>query len=436
LFFAMLALFAGEQTFARDQPDYLLRAFQLPAYIQLYSTSSRSVEVPIPPPVPHSQRAQWLKQIEPARNPKHVLYVLLESFRSDAVTPEVSPAMTELAREGTQFDRALAEATYTPLSWSVLLFDEAAHDNLFGRHPGRPEPLGSWLLAVMRKAGYEPHVYVSTNLTYAKTRDRLLGPEPRRLDFFQAASDNGDDPADKNTNDRVAVDHTVQFIEQHNWDARPQFLLLQLDSTHYTYPFPEDQAVFTPFSENLELPRPIETDEQAQLLQNRYRNAAHYVDAQLERVFEALKREGVYDDMAIVLTADHGEGLQPGFQGHAAVFEATRHVPLVLKFPGRAPSKSSQLVSHRDILPTLAEYLQIDMPAGSTRGRQIGRDPEQAVLTLAPSGRFGQVITPERVIDVRLLYEPLAVTVTPANKTSGENQAQWLPLLKQFVQGR
>jgi Sulfatase len=432
-FLVFVGLFAGEQALARDQADYLYRGFHMPEYVQLYSTSSRSVELAVPPPVSHEQRKAWLNDVGPARNPRHVLYVLLESFRADAVTPEVCPTMSELARESVQYDNALAEATYTPLSWSVLLFDEAAHDNLFGRYPGRREPLGSWLLAVMSKAGYTPHVSVSTNLTYAKTRDRLLGPEPHKLDYFQGASDQGDDPADKNHNDRVAVDHVLQLIESQDWSQGPQFLLLQLDSTHYTYPFPEDQAVFTPYSENLTLPRPIETAEEARLLQNRYRNAAHYVDSQLKRVIDGLKRAGVYDDMAIVLTADHGEGLQPGFQGHAAVFDATRHVPMMLKLPGRVPGHASQLISHRDILPTLADYLQIDLPEGATRGRSANRGSTPVVLTLAPSGRFGQLVTHDHVVDLRLLFEPSSVTVTPANSTT-QAEAEWLPLLKNFLQ--
>jgi len=432
---ALIGVFCVEQALARDQPDYLYRGFHMPEYVQLYSTSSRSLELPIPPPVTHEQRSAWLKDVSTARNPHHVLYVLLESFRADAVDPEVCPTMSQLGREGTQFDHALAEATYTPLSWSVLLFDEAAHDNLFGRYPGRREPLGSWLLAVMKQAGYTPHVYVSTNLTYAKTRDRLLGPEPRSLDYFQAASDQGEDPADKNKNDRLAVDHTLEFIQQHDWkqNGDPQFMLLQLDSTHYTYPFPEEHALFKPYSENLALPRPIHTEAEAKLLTNRYKNAANYVDSQLKRVIEGLKRAGIYEDTAIVLTADHGEGLKPGFQGHASVFDATRHVPLIFKLPGREPAHLSQLVSHRDILPTLADYLQIDMPEGATRGRPASRASSPAVLTLAPSGRYGQLITGDRVVDLRLLFEPTTVTVTPANADS-QTEAEWLPLLKTFLQ--
>ena len=431
LWLALPLSFVVEQSLAREQSDYLYRGFRMPAYVQLYSTTSHSVELPVPPPIDHGTRAAWLSQITPAKNPKHVLYLLLESFRADAVNPQVSPAIAQLAREGATFDNALAEATYTPLSWSVLLFDEPAHDNIFGRHPGRPEPLGSWLVSVMRKAGYDPHVYVSTNLTYAKTRDRLLGADPQQLDYFQAASDVGDDPADKNTNDRVAVDHLVRFIEQHGWNDRPQFLLLQLDSTHYTYPFPEDHAVFKPYSEALALPVPVETAHEAMLLQNRYKNAAHYVDSQVGRVITALQRAGVYDDTAIVVTSDHGEGLKPGFQGHAAVFDATRHVPMIFKFPGRAPTQSADLISHRDILPTLAEYLGISLPAGSVRGRAAGHGPSPAVLTIAPSGRFGHLVTVDHVTELRLLFKPDSVTVTPSSKSAPEHV--WLPPLRKFL---
>jgi glucan phosphoethanolaminetransferase (alkaline phosphatase superfamily) len=431
----LLGSFVIEQAHARDDDDYLYRGLHMPAYLQLYSTSADSVVIPLKQPVDQAQRARWLAQVSRARNPHHVLYVLLESFRADAVDPKVSPTLWALSQQALTYDAALAEATYTPLSWSVLLFDETAHDNIFGRHTARIEPEGSWLLAVMRKAGYEPHVSISTNLTYAKTRQRLFGNGRTGLDFFQAAADEGEDPSFKNDNDRNAVDHLLKFIAQHSWDEHPQFMLLQLDSTHYTYPFPETEALFKPYSENLALPRAIETAQQAELLHNRYSNAAHFVDAQLRRVIEGLKRAGVYDDMAIVLTADHGEGLLPGQQGHGAVSAATRHVPLMFKFPGVAAHHSSALVSHRDILPTLTEYLGIPLPEGALRGHPADAQASPAVVTIAPSGRFGQLATANYVIDLRLRFTPDSVTVTPS-AADGRDHARtrdWLPLLASFL---
>jgi arylsulfatase A-like enzyme len=434
----LVGAFVLEQVAARDDSEYLSRGLRVPGYLQLYATSSRSVVLPVPPPVTHATRARWLQQIAPATRPHHVLYVLLESFRADALDPIVCPTLWRLAQESVVFDRALAEATYTPLSWAVLLFDEASHDNLFGRHAGRPEPLGSWLFAIMRKAGFDSHLFVSTNLTYGKTRERLQTAAQPAIDLFQAAADSGEDPADKNRNDRTIADHSVEFIRKHAWRGRPQFILLQLDSTHYTYPFPEQEALFKPFSENLILPRPIETKQEAELLHNRYRNAAHYVDAQLARVIKALKQAGVYDDLAIVVTADHGEGLVPGMQGHGAVGPATKRVPLFFKLPGRAAQHSARLISHRDILPSLAEYLGIALPPGSTRGRAYGEAAPRAVLTIAPSGRLGQLTTAEREFDLRLIYKPTSVIVTPSAAVSGGSGLDahdWQPQLEAFLSG-
>lgn len=423
------AVFVLEQAASREGDGYLYRGLRMPGYIQLFTTSARSVVFPLPPPATHEQRARWLQRVQPARSPRHVLYVLLESFRADVVTPEVCPEIYRLAQRGIVFERALAEATYTPLSWSVLLFDEAAYDNLFGRHPGRPEPLGGYLFALMQRAGYEPHLFVSTNLTYAKTRERLLGHGAVPLDYFQAAADAGEDPADKNRNDRVAVDHAIERIAQLDW-KKPQLLLLQLDSTHYTYPFPERDALWKPYSENLALPRPIETEREAELLHNRYRNAAHYVDAQLQRLMAALSRAGVYDQLTIVVTSDHGEGLAPGMQGHGAVSETTRRVPLLLVLPGRAPGRSQRLISHRDILPSLCEYLGIDVPPRSLRGRPyVDRGPA-GVLTIAPSGRHGQLTTEAGVVDLSLVFRPDSVVVTPSGAAPAE---AWRPALRAFL---
>ncbi|MET0385623.1 MAG: sulfatase-like hydrolase/transferase, partial [Polyangiales bacterium] len=189
--------------------------------------------------------------------------------------------------------------------------------------------------------------------------------------------------------------------------------------------------------ENLILPRPIQTADEAALLQNRYRNAARYVDSQLHRLITALQHAGVYDDMAIVLTSDHGEGLAPGMQGHGAVSEVTRRVPLVFVLPGRAPGHSDRLISHRDILPTLAEYLQIPAPGEAMRGHASGVGAPRAVLTVAPSGRLGQLTTPEHVFDVGLVFRPDSVTVTPAADSGGRapNLADWKPQLEDFLSG-
>lgn len=43
---------------------------------------------------------------------------------------------------------------------------------------------------------------------------------------------------------------------------------------------------------------------------NRYRNAVHFVDEQLKKVFDDLQEKGLMDDTVVIITADHGEELQ------------------------------------------------------------------------------------------------------------------------------
>ena len=395
---------------------------------------------PLDAPVEHTTRERWLREVPAAKTPHHVLYVMLESFRQDVVRPEIAPNLARLAEHSVYYENALAEATYTPLSWSVLLFDEAAYDNFFGRHSGRPEPLGAWLFAALRKSGFATRLFVSTNLNYAGTRKRVIGEQHELLDFFQAADAHRDDPIDKNGNDRAVVDHTIEFIRTHDWRSpTPQFVLLQLDSTHYTYPFPEHEAVYRPYSKPTLVPQPVETSEEARLLRHRYWNAAHYVDRQLGRVIAELERSGLYDDTLIVVTSDHGEGLTLGQLGHAPVNDSTKRVPLMFKLPGNVPARRTELVSHRDILPELGRQLGIDFPAGILRGHIPDGRGADAVLSVSPTGRFGQLTTPRYTLDLRLVFSANTLTATPSaahhdGKTIAiPKTSEWAPLLTGFV---
>ena len=93
-----------------------------------------------------------------------------------------------------------------------------------------------------------------------------------------------------------------------------------------------------------------------------------FTDEQIGRVFTRLREQGLWDQTAIVFTADHGEGLgQHGEATHAILaHDATLHVPLVIKPPATATGISAsvvdQTVSHVDLLPTLAELLAFELP--------------------------------------------------------------------------
>jgi arylsulfatase A-like enzyme len=79
-------------------------------------------------------------------------------------------------------------------------------------------------------------------------------------------------------------------------------------------------------------------------------------DRQVGRVVDYLKSEGVYEDTAIIITADHGESFaEHGILfDHHGLYEVTTHVPLVISAPG-FDGRETEFVQHFDLVPTILD---------------------------------------------------------------------------------
>jgi arylsulfatase A-like enzyme len=89
-------------------------------------------------------------------------------------------------------------------------------------------------------------------------------------------------------------------------------------------------------------------------------------DDQFGRFMEWLKARGIYDDSLIVFVSDHGEEFyehRGWFHGHSQYGEMIR-IPLVIKFPGNqyAGRKVESRTGIIDVLPTVADYLGVQLP--------------------------------------------------------------------------
>ena len=92
------------------------------------------------------------------------------------------------------------------------------------------------------------------------------------------------------------------------------------------------------------------------------------VDADLGRLLDDFKAEGIYDDSLIVLTGDHGEAfMQHGIVGHSWIpHEELIRVPLLVKLPGsrHAGRRVHGQVRLVDLAPTLVEFAGGRVPPG------------------------------------------------------------------------
>jgi arylsulfatase A-like enzyme len=86
------------------------------------------------------------------------------------------------------------------------------------------------------------------------------------------------------------------------------------------------------------------------------------VDAQLGRVFDAVKAAGAWENTLIVFTSDHAELLgDHRLLGKGGFFDESQHVPLIIRDPGRPAGHGRSVDAFTesvDLFPTLLGYLE------------------------------------------------------------------------------
>ncbi len=129
-----------------------------------------------------------------------------------------------------------------------------------------------------------------------------------------------------------------------------------------------------------------------QVLRYLYGEGVRHVDDELGRLFEDLRRLGVWDELMIVVTSDHGELLLERDRAvlHGVHRPAVLRVPLIIKWPAsqggarRAGLRRDEPVSAIDVMPTILAAAGVasggvagSLPGGNLRGRQ---DPARPLL--------------------------------------------------------
>ena len=150
----------------------------------------------------------------------------------------------------------------------------------------------------------------------------------------------------------------------------------------------------------------------------RYREEVEYVDREIGRLLTAVEAASAGRDTLVILTADHGEELGlHGPPGHVSrLYNSVLRVPLIMSWPGQLPEGVvvSDPVSHIDLLPTIADLLNI-RDSSVRSGRRLapllapGREDVEIVPIVAEtfrpesrkdrkaliSGHFKLILTPE-----------------------------------------
>jgi membrane-anchored protein YejM (alkaline phosphatase superfamily) len=134
----------------------------------------------------------------------------------------------------------------------------------------------------------------------------------------------------------------------------------------------------------------------------RYTVALRYVDSLAGLVLEDLYKRGLSDKTVVIVTTDHGEEFNEnglGFTGHGtACSRAQTHVPLIVHWPGKPPSRISKRTSHNDIPATLMTRLFgcRNSPGDFCSGNDLFSEKQWEWLIVGSYYNYG-IIEPEQV---------------------------------------
>lgn len=115
------------------------------------------------------------------------------------------------------------------------------------------------------------------------------------------------------------------------------------------------------------LPHKVRSLEHLEGLIRAYYGEVAYVDAQISRLLDGLRGLGLLRKTALIVTADHGEGLgDHGWLGHGRnLHDELVVVPLLVRAPGIPPGRRLRGPAQlEDLMPTVLSLLGLPVPDG------------------------------------------------------------------------
>ena len=311
-------------------------------------------------PARTSAYLRWAKRVpqDPVPQPLDVLWIVIESFRADAIGPKTTPYLFAHREEfQIRLDRNHWSGGNATRAGVFSMFSGVAayHANEF-REAGVTFPI----MRLLARSGYRVRIGKATYFNFGDLRPFV---PPEALLAQQ-------DPLPYVAGDLAMVQSffadLAEPVGQHRFDV------LAFESTHWPYAYPAEHAVFRPAVERLGLSDYLLPEAEMEQVRNRYRNSSHFVDAEIGKVLERLRSSGGLAHTIVLVTGDHGEEFRErGQLAHAGgMNDFQGRVPLWIHVPdGAIPLlDSTRLTTSLDDVPTLLELLGFQEDVLRTQG--------------------------------------------------------------------
>ncbi|MEQ8763772.1 MAG: sulfatase-like hydrolase/transferase [Planctomycetota bacterium] len=312
--------------------------------------------------------------------PRLILFLLIDALRADHLGiygGQATPSLDRLAGGAYVFENATATSSWTRSSVASLFTSRYPTAlGILSRTDSLPPGVPTLASQLAMFGGYRT-VGISTNgnagagIGFAQGFEEFWVPEERRSypDGF------GMVPAE------VVTKEALDWLDQRERGGERVFLFLHYTDPHDPYfeheglsPPPTASGRFDGSRSSLEAmdkePQGSLTEDDKDRIRQLYAGEVHYVDHWIGELMKGLRVRGIpWEEMLLIVTADHGEGLwDHGERAHGTdLYQEMIRVPLFIRLPGMMKEDGRRIeepVSLVDVAPTLLALCDIDKPRG------------------------------------------------------------------------
>jgi arylsulfatase A-like enzyme/uncharacterized membrane protein YbhN (UPF0104 family) len=364
----------------------------------------------------------------------NVLFVVVDTLRADHLplygySAGRTPRLDAFARDAVRFEHAYANASWTRPSFASLLTGRYASSHgvmskaasLPDEATTLPEAFGAAGYATGGivtnynvapffnfAQGFDEYHYLAPNFLFgaSDTAAKLsLLQILRRVDEKARAALGRSEPGSAYQDAEVVNIEIARFLDTRSKE-RPWLLFVGYMDPHdpyYQHPY---NGVGYSRAAHVK-PDASEADE----LRKLYDGEIRFWDEHFGALIDDLKKRGLYEDLTIVVTSDHGEEFMEhgGFWHGTTLYDEQLHVPLLVKLPrgDRAGSTVTHWVESVDIMPSLLALARLPVPP-AVQGIDLFRGKEQ---TFAEESHEGNVLK-----SLRLREQGAALKLITANE--------------------
>lgn len=320
--------------------------------------------------------------------PKQVVLVTIDTLRADhlgatANHATLTPQLDVFATDAVTFKDAVANSTVTRASHASMLtglypWRHGVRDNV-----GRLSDRAVTLTSMLRERGFATAGIVSSS---------PLADLDTSFDYFDATFDqnNPNQPTVHYKSPERATELAAEWIATHRKESF--FLWVHYFPPHGPYTPPE-QFLLVDETSDERLPISGRNYDEGKVpayqalpgvddpatYRSRYAANVRYVDFHVGAFLAQLKELGIYDDLMVIITSDHGESLgeHNWFFTHGnMVYWEQAAVPLLLKLPenARGGSTATSPAQSTDIAPTILDVLDLTVET-TFDGRSLLGEP-------------------------------------------------------------